>query len=121
MTLGSKRIQVAVVSSVLAAGFVLGQTLQSKSTGAKSDIVGLYIESVARQINIKELQKRYPGNTSQRIDPAALRADSIVGWYDKGNNYHEQKMQNNLAKTLGAERIFPELLKGTALRGAEQR
>jgi hypothetical protein len=121
MTLGAKGIKVVVVSLVLATGFALGQTQRSKSTEAKSSIVGVYVESVARQINIKDLQKRYPGNTAQRIDPAALRADAIVGWYDKGNNYHEQKMQNNLAKTVGGERIFPELLKGTALRGAGQR
>ena len=92
---------------------------QEKKTEKSSNIVGVYIESVQRQIDIRNLQKSYPGESAQRINPEALKADAIVGWYDKGNNFHEQKMEKNL-KSLGGIRIIPETLRGVAIRG-EQR
>jgi hypothetical protein len=116
-------VLVATISFAIGAQTV-SKTTASKTTtvtktsqvAARSNTVGIYVESIQRQIDIRELQKRYPGETAQRVDPAALKADSIVGWYDKGNNYHEQKMQNNL-KSLGGVRILPEELRGVALRG----
>lgn len=93
------------------------QTVTQKTVATtRSNTVGIYMESVQRQIDIRDLQKRYPAESAQRINPAALRADAIVGWYDKGNSFHEQKMQNNL-KSLGGIQILPEMLKGAALRG----
>jgi len=121
MTLKYKWVSSVVIFLVFAVGFVVGQSRKSGVPDATSTMVGVYVESVARQINIKDLQARYPGNTAQKIDPAALRADAIVGWYDKGNNFHAQKMENNINKTIGAERIFPEILKGSALRGMVQK
>src|SRR3977135_4236259 len=58
------------------------QATEKAKPQASDGIVGVYIESVARQININDLRKKYPGTTTARVDPAALRADSIVGWYD---------------------------------------
>jgi hypothetical protein len=122
----------AAILLVATIAFALGlhaqSTMESKKTvtqktviqktvaTTRSNTVGIYMESVQRQIDIRELQKRYPAESAQRINPAALRADSIVGWYDKGNSFHEQKMQNNL-KSLGGIQILPEMLKGAALRG----
>jgi len=122
-------IGIILILLVATISFALGaqtgtstKTTVSKTTVTKtavverSNTVGIYVESLQRQIDIRDLQARYPGETAQRIDPAALKADAIVGWYDKGNNYHEQKMQNNL-KSLGGVRILPDALRGVALRG----
>jgi hypothetical protein len=114
----SALIGTAVIGLVAAISFAVGAQTRSKpeTPEAKSTTVGIYIESIQRQIDIQDLQKRYPGESAQRINPGALKADAIVGWYDKGNNYHEQKMQNNL-KSLGGIRILPEMLRGAALKG----
>jgi hypothetical protein len=111
-------IGAAVICLVATISFALGAQVEKAATvkEVKSNTVGIYIESVQRQIDIRDLQKRYPGETAQRINPASLKADSIVGWYDSGHNYHEQKMQNNL-KTLGGIQVIQEMLKGVALRG----
>src|SRR5262249_34926950 len=105
-----------VLGAVAALSFAAGRQTKEEAAKPKSTLVGIYMESVQRQIDIRELRKRYPGEAAQKIDPAALRADAIVGWYDRGNNYHEQKMQNNL-KSFGAIQILPETLRGTALKG----
>jgi len=86
---------------------------RSRATVATEDAVGIYIESVQRQIDFAELQKRYPGETAQMVNPGLLKADAIVGWYDKGHNFHKQKMEGSM----GGIRILPEMLKGEALRG----
>jgi hypothetical protein len=114
-------IGAAVIGLVAAISFAVGAQTGEKAASyeKKSNVVGIYMESVQRQIDIRELQKRYPGETAQRLNPASLKADAIVGWYDKGNNYHEQKMQNNL-KSLGGIRILPEMLRGVALKGEAQ-
>jgi hypothetical protein len=116
-------ISVVVICLVAAVSFALGsqpvnKVADDKDTEDKKDknVVGIYIESFQRQIDIRDLQKRYPGESAQRINPESLKADAIVGWYDKGSSYHEQKMQNNL-KSLGGIQILPETLRGTALRG----
>lgn len=100
----------------LVAVIPLAAGCRDRTPTAQGEVVGIYIESVQRQIDFGELQRRYPGERAQTINPGALKADAIVGWYDKGNAYHEQKMQNNL-KSLGGIQIFPEMLKGAALRG----
>lgn len=94
------------------------QAPAAKAQEKKSEVVGVFIESVARQVNIAELRKKYPGKNAARIDPEALRADAIVGWYDRGNNYHEQKMEKNLAKEFntGATKILPQTLKGAGIK-----
>jgi hypothetical protein len=112
-------IGATVICLVATISFALGAQAEKAATSGKevrSNTVGIYIESVQRQIDIRDLQKRYPGESAQRINPGSLKADAIVGWYDKGNSYHEQKMQNNL-KSLGGIQIIQEKLKGVALRG----
>jgi hypothetical protein len=116
-------ISAVVICLVAAVSFALGAQAGDKvaaekrvSAETRSNTVGIYVESIQRQIDIRDLQKRYPGESAQRINPESLKADAIVGWYDKGNNYHEQKMQNNL-KSLGGIRILPDTLRGIALRG----
>jgi hypothetical protein len=120
MVLKKALLSAAAILLVATISYALGLQASEKKeeayTGRKSNTVGIYIESVQRQIDIRELQKRYPAESAQRINPGALRADAIVGWYDKGNSFHEQKMQNNL-KSLGGIQILPEMLKGAALRG----
>ncbi len=83
---------------------------------ASDGIVGVYIESVARQINISDLRQKYPGTTAARVDPAALKADAIVGWYDKGHNFHEQKMEKNLGHDFGGLKVILPVLRGTAIK-----
>ena len=111
-------IGATVICLVATISFALGAQVEKAATTkeAKSYTVGIYIESVQRQIDIRDLQKRYPGESAQRINPGSLKADAIVGWYDKGNSYHEQKMQNNL-KSLGGIQVIQERLKGIAIRG----
>ena len=48
-----------------------------------------------------------------------MAADTIVGWYDNGGNYHEQKMENNLGHFNGGVRVLPQTLRGVALRGSK--
>jgi hypothetical protein len=103
-----------VIGLVAVVALVAG--CRSRDAATDVNTVGIYMESVQRQIDFAELQKRYPGERAETINPGLLKADTIVGWYDKGHNYHEQKMQNNL-KSLGGIRILPELLRGAALRG----
>ena len=90
---------------------------QKAATVAKSDgIVGVYIESVARQITIADLQRKYPGTTAARVDLASMKADTIVGWYDKGHNFHEQKMEKNLGHDFGGLKVIQPVLRGVAIR-----
>lgn len=107
-------ISVAVLA--LAAVVSLSAGCRERTAAVEQDAVGIYVESLQRQIDFGELQRRYPGESAQVVNPALLRADAITGWYDKGHNYHEQKMQNNL-RSLGGIRILPETLRGVALRG----
>ena len=83
---------------------------------AADGIVGVYIESVSRQVRLSDLQKNYPGTSAARVDPAALRADAIVGWYDKGNNFHEQKMEKNLGHDFGGLKVIQPMLRGVAVK-----
>ena len=115
---------IVAIAAAGAIAFAVGQQSskavikQSINTPASSQdaMVGVYMTSVARQISYAELQKAYPANRAGKVDNIKMRADAIVGWYDNGNAYHQQKMQANLAHMMGAERILPEMLKGTALR-----
>jgi hypothetical protein len=120
MTMKRGLISAVILCLVATISFAVGAQTKSHAAAtmveSKSNTVGIYIESVQRQIDIRELRKNYPGESAQRLNPAALKADAIVGWYDKGNNYHEQKMQNNL-KSLGGIRVLPEMLRGVALKG----
>jgi hypothetical protein len=108
----------ALLCSVAALSFAAAIQVKDQATKVekKSNTVGVYIESVQRQIDIRDLQRKYPGEAAQRINPESLKADAIVGWYDKGNSFHEQKMQNNL-KSLGGIRVLPEMLKGISIKG----
>ncbi len=97
-----------------------GTTVSTKQALAHQDAyVGVYMTSVARQIKMSDLTKAYPSDRPGVVDKGRLAADSIVGWYDKGNNYHEQKMQNNLKVDWGGKQILPATLRGIALRGAQ--
>ena len=90
-----------------------------QSVPAKDSYVGVYVTSVARQIKMSDLEKAYPSEHAGAIDRGKLAADAIVGWYDKGNSFHEQKMQNNLKVDWGATRILPNTLRGVDLRSAQ--
>jgi hypothetical protein len=83
---------------------------------AADGLVGIYLESVARQINLSELQRKYPGTAAAKVDLAGMRADTIVGWYDKGNNFHEQKMEKNLGHDFGGLKVIQPVLRGTAVK-----
>jgi hypothetical protein len=78
----------------------------------------VFIESVARQIDINDLRRAYPGTNEARINPEALKADTVSGWYDKGHNFHEQKMQNHTGREfdVGGTRILPSILKGKSVQ-----
>jgi len=64
--------------------------------GQSPSEVNIVKNGVIKQISRSQLEKQYPAAVKQRADPGQLRADAIVGWYDKGNAYHEQKMEKNL-------------------------
>lgn len=49
-------------------------------------------EGVNQRVTRQELERQYPARVSPRLDRATKSADAIVGWYDKGHNYHAQKM-----------------------------
>ncbi len=91
----------------------------AQANPAQDGYVGIYIASVTRQIKMSDLAKAYPSNRAGMVDKSVLAADAIVGWYDRGNNYHEQKMQNNLRPDMGGIRVLPQLLRGQAIRGEE--
>lgn len=93
--------------------------VDQSSAAAKDEYVGVYITSVARQIKMSDLAKTYPAQQAGLVDKRRLAADTIVGWYDKGHNFHAQKMQNNIKVEMGATRILPQMLRGTDLRGEE--
>ncbi len=95
------------------------ETSEQRVAASQDRYVGVYITSVTRQIRMSDLAKAYPAQQAGLVDKGRLAADAIVGWYDKGNSYHEQKMQNALKRDMGGIRILPEMLRGEALRGAE--
>jgi hypothetical protein len=85
--------------------------------GQSAANVNVVKNGVVKQISRLQLEKDYPVAVAQRADPGQLRADAIVGWYDKGNAYHEQKMEKNLGKDLLKEKIQEKSqLKGKTLR-----
>jgi hypothetical protein len=92
-------------------------TVKTPAKPAAGDkMVGIYIESVQRQISIDDLRRVYPGTSAARVDPGALKADAIVGWYDKGNNFHEQKMEKALGFDFGGLKVVNPVLRGIAVR-----
>ena len=90
-----------------------------ESAKGKDEYVGIYVASLTRQVKMSELAKAYPSQTAGQVSREMLAADAIVGWYDRGGNYHAEKMQNALKRDMGALRIQPEMLRGVALRGSE--
>lgn len=88
--------------------------------GEGGDPVGIVRQgltvSVARTVDFGELQANYPAEVEAKVDPASLAADAIVGWYDKGHNYHEQKMEKNLQTDFGDIVTNPAVLRGAVLR-----
>jgi hypothetical protein len=66
--------------------------------GQSAANVNVVKNGVVKQISRLQLEKDYPVAVAQRADPGQLRADAIVGWYDKGNAYHEQKMEKNVTR-----------------------
>lgn len=48
---------------------------------------------VATKVSFTELVADYPAESAARVDPGSLKADAIVGWYDKGHNYHKEHMK----------------------------
>ena len=69
-------------------------------------------QSFAYRVEASELVANYPAERVARIDPAALKADAIVGWYDKGHNYHKEHMK---ASEFGDIVINPAAFKGKGL------
>ena len=125
-------LSLCIVSAVGLLAYASGQqTAASRVTASKAALpgkatmpaadgyVGVYVTSVARQVKMSDLVKAYPSEVVGRVDKAKLAADDVVGWYDKGQNFHEQKMQNNVKVSWGATQILPQTLRGIALRGAE--
>jgi hypothetical protein len=47
-----------------------------------------------------------------KMNPAGLRADAIVGYYDTGHNYHAERMGS---KDMGGEVINEAAVKGTTV------
>jgi len=111
-----KPAQAAKPAAQAAAPAAQAKVAPEPAKPAADGIVGVYIESVARQISMSDLQKKYPGTAAARVDPAALRADAIVGWYDKGNNFHEQKMEKNLGHDFGGLKVIQPMLRGIAVK-----
>lgn len=95
-----------------------------KNLGRNFDKLKLVENQVAVQktsgvevVDRAKLAKNPPDAVSQRVNPLKMRADAIVGWYDKGNAYHEQKMEKNLGKVFDKEKLLnQQALKGKALR-----
>ncbi len=112
-----KLLSALAISTTAVLAFAAGQAKNYFASPKKSDVVGIYIESIQRQIDFKDLQRSYPSESAQRVSRDALRADAIVGWYDNGHNYHEQKMGSKAM--FGASHILPEMLKGVAIRGSQ--
>ena len=54
---------------------------------------------VSKQVDRGNLQRDVPTKQSSRLSKGTLGADAIIGWYDKGHNYHAQKM---------GQRVTPE-------------
>jgi hypothetical protein len=80
--------------SVLAVLLVFALVAQSET----QPVLNVVKNGVVKQISRAQLEKQYPAAIAQRVDPARNRADAIVGWYDKGNAYHEQKMEKNITR-----------------------
>ena len=100
------------------------QSTASTESGA-DDQVAVVAESlsssalastVVKEVSLSQLQADYPGEVAASVDPGALRADAIVGWYDKGSNYHEQKMEKNLKPDFGSIVIDPIAIRGIAVQ-----
>jgi len=124
LSIGVGLLGVVAVVSLVVTGTVRRVSSQSstqaaaKSQPAQSKMVGVFIESVARQIDINDLRRVYPGTNEARISLEALKADTIVEWYDKEQSFHEQKMENHVGKEfdVGGTRILPSVLKGRSVQ-----
>lgn len=71
---------------------VFAAALLVTGTAVARDISTQFREDVNRRVTRQELQREYPTRVSPKLDRATKSADAIVGWYDKGHQYHSQKM-----------------------------
>jgi len=83
-----------------------------ENTSSSASEKGLAQSFIAQTASYRELVSYYPAEVAARIDPALLKADVIVGWYDKGHNYHKEHMK---AAEFGDELINPAAFRGIGL------
>jgi hypothetical protein len=75
--------------------------------------------TTVRAVSFSDLQADFPAEVESQIDTASLRASAIVGWYDKGQNFHKEKMEKNLQSDFGDIVTNPAVLRGEVIQEAE--
>jgi len=114
-------LRLLLISSALLVGCASGDT-DAASDDARDDQVTIVRASedkslaasfVASKVSFTDLVADYPAESAARVDPASLKADAIVGWYDKGHNYHKEHMK--AVTDFGEVVINPGAFKGVGL------
>lgn len=75
--------------------------------------------SATKVVSFRQLTADFPAEVAAQVDVAGLRAADVVGWYDKGHNFHEQKMEKNLKSEFGDLVTNPAVLHGQVIQATE--
>ncbi len=114
------------VITLAAASLVAAATVRAQPAGsdrraqveipaAPPGMVYVFRKGVVEQASRSALLAKYPAKSGAAIDPARMRADAIVGWYDSGHNYHAQHMNS---KDIGNIRVINANMRGRSVQPA---
>ncbi len=109
--------------TLTAASLVAAATVRAQPAGsdrraqveipaAPPGMVYVFRKGVVEQASRSALLAKYPAKLGAAIDPARMRADAIVGWYDSGHNYHAQHMNS---KYIGNFRVINAHMRGRSV------
>ena len=92
-------------------------------TADDSDRVALVSEALSvatvSAVSFAKLRADFPAEVESQVDAESLRASTVVGWYDKGHNFHKEKMEKNLKSDFGDIVTNPAVLRGEVIQEVE--
>jgi len=89
-------------------------------TSDESDRVAVVSQALGtttvNAISFSQLRADFPAEVESQVDQQSLRASTVVGWYDKGHNFHKEKMEKNLSSDFGDIVTNPAVLRGEVIQ-----
>ena len=114
------RRQIGLVAGLALLTSLAACAAQVGTESEESDQVAVVSQALSTTsvsaISFTQLRADFPAEVEAQVDTAALRASAIVGWYDKGHNFHKEKMEKNNQTDFGDLVTNPAVFRGEVIQ-----